>query len=73
MTPPERRDLELLIQRLYGGSIDGEPGDVVQLKDDMKSIKRTLDRWDASFKVVIGIVSFFGITGIVALFRGFGL
>lgn len=73
MTPPETITLAGLVQRLYGGPLDGEPGDILQLKSDVTSIKRTVDRAAGMVIAASGIMSFLGLAGIVALLRGLGL
>jgi len=65
MTNLEHNELRELRHRLYGGGLDGEPGDIVMMKRDIASIRATLLRWDGAItfvKVASGFVSLGGLT-----------
>lgn len=73
MTGTETGELRALVQRLYGGPLDAEPGDIVVLKSDVADIKKTVNRAAGAVMAASGIIGFLGLSGIVALFNGLGV
>lgn len=69
MTEQERVQLAALTQRLYGGPMDGEKGDVVALKEDVAAIRVQLTRLATAAAVIAAVVSFVGFSGLIWLIR----
>lgn len=65
MTPAQRDyQLERVVEAMFGDG-RGNPG----LVDKVDRIDSRLDRWDGAFKVLVGIASFMGISGLALIVR----
>ncbi len=69
MTSKETQDYLELRHRLYGGGLDGEPGDIVTMKADIRSIKSTINKLDGAISFVKVASSFVGLGGLALFLR----